>query len=114
MNLHVNEIKLVDGSVHVYTEEEPIDVRPAGQLLTDSDHFQFVYLLDDGAVYHHLRFVQETWQMMKEYKDWNWMLYGTIELDRFNEEFAMLLENIEGNHNYGKSFVERVEEVFEL
>jgi hypothetical protein len=114
MNLHVNEIKLVDHEVHVFTEEEPMMVQPAGQLLTDSDHFQFVYLLDDGNVYHHLRFVEETWQMMNLYQDKKWFLYGTIELDRFNEEFAMLLDNIEGNHNYGKPFVERVEEVFEL
>ncbi|KAA1042597.1 hypothetical protein [Macrococcus equipercicus] len=114
MNLHVNEIKLVDDSVHVFTEEEQLAVTPAGQLLTDSDHFQFVYLLDDGDVYHHLRFVEETWRMMNEYKEKKWYLYGTIELEYFSEEFTMLLDNIEGNHNYGKPFVERVEEVFEL
>lgn len=114
MNLHVNEIKLVDDQVHVFTAEEPLELTATGQMITDSDHFQFVYQLDDGARYQHLRFVEETWEMMNQYKDKDWYLYGTIELIRFAEEFELLLDNIKDNHNYGKAFTEKVEEVFAL
>ncbi|GGA98796.1 hypothetical protein ERX37_04920 [Macrococcus hajekii] len=115
MNLHVNEIKLVDDQVHVFTAEEPLDQLTAtGQMITDSDHFQFVYQLDDGTAYQHLRFVEETWPMMNDYKDKEWLLYGTVKLERFTEEFELLLDNIKDNHNYGKAFTEKVEEVFAL
>ncbi|TDM03803.1 hypothetical protein [Macrococcus carouselicus] len=114
MNLHVNEIKLVDQQVHVFTAEEPLELTATGQMITDSDHFQFVYQLDDGERYQHLRFVEETWPMMHDYKDKEWYLYGTIRLDRFTEEFELLLDNIKDNHNYGKEFTEKVEEVFAL
>lgn len=114
MNLHVNEIKLVNDQVHVFTAEEPLELTATGQMITDSDHFQFVYQLDDGERYQHLRFVEETWEMMNQYKDKDWYLYGTTELVRFTEEFELLLDNIKDNHNYGKAFTEKVEEVFAL
>lgn len=113
MNLHVNEIKLENERVNIYTEEQEMDVQATGTMVVDSDHFQFVYLLDDGE-FHHLRFVQETWPMLKEYKDKEWYLYGKLKLDNFTEELQFLLENIEGNYNYGKDFTESVESVFEL
>lgn len=114
MNLHVNEIKMEENKVIVYTEEERIEAAATGQMITDSDNYQFVYTLDDGSVYHYLRFVEETWSMMNDYKDYQWYLYGDIELVRFTEEFEMLLDNIKDNHNYGKEFTERVEEKFAL
>lgn len=114
MNLHVNEIKLEDNKVVVYTEEPEIAVSATGTMVVDSDHFQFVYLLDAGESYANLRFVEETWEMMKAYEGYPWYLYGTIELTNFKEEFDELLDNIKGNFNYGKPFTERVEEVFEL
>lgn len=114
MNLHVNEIKLHNGDMHVFTEETDLTVEAAGQMITDSDHQQFVYLLDDGHTYHHLRFVKETWNMLKNNIDATWYLYGNIELVNFTEELTMLLDNIKDNHNYGKEFTEEVERVFEL
>lgn len=113
MNLHVNEIKMEDNKVKIYTEESQLDVTATGTMVVDSDHMQFVYLLDDGE-FHHLRFVQETWPMLKQYQDKDWYLYGTLQLDNFKEELQFLLENIEGNYNYGKEFTESVEHAFEL
>lgn len=52
--------------------------------------------------------------MLKQYQDKDWYLYGTLQLDNFKEELAFLLENIEGNYNYGKEFTESVERAFEL
>lgn len=44
MNLHVNEIKLEDNKVKIYTEEPQIEVAATGTMVVDSDHMQFVYL----------------------------------------------------------------------
>ncbi|WP_414043599.1 hypothetical protein [Macrococcus animalis] len=114
MNLHVNEIKLEENKVILLTEEPQIEVQATGTMVVDSDNFQFVYLLDAGNAYANLRFVEETWAMMKAYKAYPWFLYGTIELTDFNTEFDELLDNIKDNYNYGKPFTERAEEVFEL
>ncbi|WP_414044626.1 hypothetical protein ACMGE7_03650 [Macrococcus equi] len=114
MNLHVNEIKLEDNKVALFTEEGEIKANATGTMVVDSDNFQFVYLLDAGDTYANLRFVEETWAMLKSYEDYPWYLYGTIELTNFKEELDDLLDNIKDNFNYGKSFTERVEEVFEL
>lgn len=114
MNLHVNEIRLEENKVMIFTEESPIEATATGTMVVDSDNFQFVYLLDNGESFANLRFVEETWHMMKAYESYPWFLYGTIELINFKEEFDELIDNIQGNFNYGKPFVERVEEVFEL
>lgn len=114
MNLHVNEIKLEDNKVCVFTEEPQIEASATGTMVVDSDNFQFVYLLDAGDSFANLRFVDDTWAMLKSYKDVPWYLYGAVELTQFEEEFVELLDNIKGNFNYGKAFTERVEEVFEL
>lgn len=114
MNLHVNEIKIEDQKVSVFTEEDKMEVAATGTMVVDSDHFQFVYLLDSAESYHNLRFVEDTWDMLKANKDKSWYLYGEIELTQFSEELNALLDNIVGNHNYGRPFVERVEKAFEL
>ncbi|MCE4955722.1 hypothetical protein [Macrococcoides caseolyticum] len=114
MNLHVNEIKLEEDKVVIYTEEPQIEAEATGTLVVDSDHFQFVYLLDGEDSFHNLRFVEESWKMLKANKHKPWFLYGTIELTGFETELNDLLDNIKGNYNYGKPFTERVEEVFEL
>lgn len=114
MNLHVNEIKLVENKVVLFTEEPQIEADATGTMVVDSDNFQFVYLLDAGDSYANLRFVEETWAMMKAYEEYPWYLYGTIELTNFKLEFDELLDNIKDNFNYGKPFTERAEKVFEL
>ncbi|MDQ7157376.1 UPF0738 family protein, partial [Staphylococcus warneri] len=37
-----------------------------------------------------------------------------LELKHFQEELDYILDNIEGNNNYGKEFVSAVEKTFEL
>ena len=37
-----------------------------------------------------------------------------LELKHFQEELDYVLNNIEGNNNYGKEFVSAVEKTFEL
>ena len=37
-----------------------------------------------------------------------------LVLEHFQEELDYILENVEGNNNYGKEFVSAVEETFDL
>lgn len=90
---------------------------PSGKMITDSDEFSFVYLLEDEEGYSQIHFTQAVWQLMvKALKsDSNPVLsWGeeTLILTGFKDELTMLIFNIEGNNNYGEAFSSAVEQAF--
>lgn len=114
MRIYVNEIKIRDNQVLCYTDKSTEGLTEVGQMIVDSDHFSFVYLMDNGSSFSYLIFVQETWSMIHEHKDKQIVINDTIKLTQFKDELDYLLDNIEGNSNYGNAFVSAVEETFEL
>ncbi|MBF7017493.1 UPF0738 family protein [Staphylococcus durrellii] len=114
MRIYVNEIKITEDSIKCYTEESTEGLEEAGQMLVDSDNFAFAYILDDGQSYSYLIFVKETWSMIHENKNKKVIVNDDLELKEFDNELTYILDNIEGNSNYGKEFVSKVEEIFEL
>ena len=58
--------------------------------------------------------MQETWSLLHENRDKKIIINNDLELKHFQEELDYILENIEGNNNYGKEFVSAVEKTFEL
>ena len=91
--------------------EDPTDgLVEVGQMLVDSDNYGFAYLLDDGQSYDYLIFVQETWSMLHENRGKKLIVNDDLVLEHFQEELDYILENVEGNNNYGKEFVSAVEE----
>ncbi|MDR9833698.1 UPF0738 family protein [Staphylococcus coagulans] len=114
MRIYVNEVKIQDNRILCYTDEPTKGFTEAGQMLADSDRHAFVYLLDDGSSFSYLLFVQETWAMLHEHRGKEVVINDELTLTQFSPELDYLLENIEGNSNYGKEFVTAVEETFEL
>lgn len=98
---------------------EKLGDRPSGTLITDSDARSFVYLFEDGEDYSYLHFTENVWPLMQQMLEDNQSNPNlecedqTIELTGFTEELTMLIFNIEGNGNYGESFMLAVEKVFE-
>ena len=93
------------------------EVKAGGQLITDSDNYAFVYLMDvvDGYIY--VQFPKTVWPLLAASLDADKepvLTWGETEfsLDNFREELSMLIFNIEGNHNYGEEFSSAVEEAF--
>ena len=94
-----------------------LQLKPAAQLIADSDDFAFIYLLDAGDDYHYLRFQPTIWPelvYLLQTKQDPILQVGTeiLELTNFYEELEMLVYNIEGNYNYGAEFVQAVETHF--
>ncbi|MFJ7735910.1 hypothetical protein ACIQ2D_06150 [Lysinibacillus sp. NPDC097287] len=94
-----------------------LQLKPAAQLIADSDDFAFIYLLDAGEDYHYLRFQPTIWRELVyiiQTKQNPMLQVGTevLELTNFYEELEMLVYNIEGNYNYGSEFVQAVETHF--
>ncbi|KOS66730.1 hypothetical protein AEA09_18555 [Lysinibacillus contaminans] len=94
-----------------------LQLKPAAQLIADSDDFSFIYLLDTGEFYQYLRFPPTIWTELVhilQTKQNPMLQVGTVvlELTNFYEELEMLVYNIEGNYNYGSEFVQAVEKHF--
>ncbi|AYC29024.1 hypothetical protein [Paenisporosarcina cavernae] len=93
-------------------------VKPAGQLITDSDAHSFVYLLDEQDGYGYVQFPKNVWGLLTELlriEEDPSLEFGdqTFVLHQFREELEMLLYNIEGNENYGADFTKEVETIFQ-
>ncbi|MFF2752256.1 hypothetical protein ACFVR1_00690 [Psychrobacillus sp. NPDC058041] len=93
-------------------------IAAGGQMITDSDSFAFIYLLEDETGYHYLKFGQDVWPMLVstlKATDEPTLQIGDTELtlNMFREELEMLIFNIEGNDNYGEEFSQAVEDAFE-
>lgn len=114
MCIYINEIKVKDDTIYCYSEDSIEGLEEVGQMLVDSDNYGFTYILDDGQSYSYLIFVEETWSMLHENKGKKLVVNETLELKHFQEELDYILDNIEGNNNYGKEFVSAVEKTFEL
>ncbi|CAM4019889.1 hypothetical protein [Alkalicoccus chagannorensis] len=94
-------------------------LEPEDRMLVDSDGGAFVYLLAHQDEFIHLRFEENVWNVIRESRPDQPPVVlktglGSVELTSFWEELDFLLDNIAGNHNYGKDFVEKVERLFEL
>ncbi|MFC4735349.1 hypothetical protein ACFO4L_02010 [Bacillus daqingensis] len=94
-------------------------LEPEGRMLVDSDGAAFVYLLAHGDEFIHLRFEESAWQQLHTYRASAKPMFvqtvlKPVELTAFWEELDFLLDNIKGNQNYGKEFVDKADEIFEL
>lgn len=114
MRIYINEIKVKEDGIYCFSEDSTDGLEEVGQMLVDSDNYGFAYILDDGESYSYLIFVQETWSLLHENRDKKIIINNDLELKHFQEELDYIIDNIEGNNNYGKEFVSAVEETFEL
>lgn len=95
-----------------------IQITPVGQVIVDSDHHAFLYIVEEDDAFSYLSFGEKMWsalvEMVQRGED-PYLTLGekTIELHHFYEELEALVYNIEGNDNYGESFVSAVETVFQ-
>ncbi|WP_054710882.1 hypothetical protein [Bacillus sp. JCM 19041] len=95
-----------------------MNVKAGARILVDSDQFAFVYILEDTEHFYSLRFEQDCWSALSEAHQKETAFFAEISentrlaLVDFNEELAFLLDNIQGNGNYGEAFEQAVGAVF--
>lgn len=97
--------------------KQQIQMQAAGQVIVDSEDAAFIYIVEEDGVYSYLRFTENMWPQLVEIvkaecDPFLRVADGQIQLTNFFEELHMLLFNIEGNDNYGETFVTSVEKVF--
>ncbi|MDQ0207883.1 UPF0738 family protein [Alkalicoccobacillus murimartini] len=121
--LHI--IELTDNGDHwlakgheKLSEDLAKTLEPGKRLLVDSDGFAFIYILEDESGFHQVIFHQELWSQVREAYETKKAIHLDlhdnvhIELSHFHDEFDFLLENIQGNGNYGEDFEQAVNVAF--
>ncbi|KMK77305.1 hypothetical protein [Alkalihalobacillus pseudalcaliphilus] len=115
----VTELHIEDEYIELRISE-PVDKTVAEQLqdgermLVDSDQLAFVYILEDAEQFYYLVFVEAIWQgLAKIYNEDKRVQVvfndeKTIVLTAIHNELEFLLENIQGNGNYGERLEEAV------
>ncbi|MFB9762676.1 MULTISPECIES: UPF0738 family protein [Bacillaceae] len=95
------------------------ELQPREHVLVDSDLFAFLYILENEQEYVYVSIPHTLWPDLKQGLDANQEAVAVINgvqvpLTQLKEEIGYLVQNIEGNANYGEELVKRVEEVFLL
>ncbi|WP_282155094.1 hypothetical protein [Cytobacillus gottheilii] len=94
------------------------NIKPMEQMLVDSDHLAFVYILEVDNDYTYLVLPEHSWSDLKKAHQTEAAVKLTngkteILLTAFQEELSYLIENITGNSNYGEVMVDKVESIFQ-
>ncbi len=93
-------------------------IKPMEQMLVDSDHLAFVYILEVNDDYTYLILPEHLWRYLRDANQANAIVKLTngnseLILPAFHDELSYLVENISGNSNYGEHMVEKVESIFQ-
>lgn len=116
--LHITNIEKIDGKIYFNIKEDRSlqGLHPKGHMLVDSDENAFVYILENDHEYIYVYFQEHLWtEISSQLNESNKFFVSkdiSIELERFYDELTYLLDNIKDNHNYGETFVEKVERIF--
>ncbi|MEK4030887.1 hypothetical protein MKZ02_20420 [Pseudobacillus sp. FSL P4-0506] len=92
-------------------------IKAAGQMIVDSDQMAFVYLAEEKDEFIYLYIHETAWGDLEKALKEEACLFAagedtTLELTGWKEELIYLINNIEGNSNYGEEMVKKVEAVF--
>ncbi|MEI5906543.1 hypothetical protein WAK64_05665 [Bacillus spongiae] len=117
--INFTEAKQENKQLRLYSSEE-VDLHTleaAEQVIVDSDKLSFVYLAEDSKEYVYLYLPQIIWKELKLALQNNLevvVISGqtSLVLEQIHNELQYLIENIEGNSNYGDELVSKVEEMF--
>ncbi|EDL63743.1 hypothetical protein [Bacillus sp. SG-1] len=115
----LTKAELLDDKLVLHSSEKAgeSNLKPAGQVLVDSDNFSFVYFAESQEEYVLIHIQEECWSALKEAFEQKMPVFADLgesefELEGLHEELDYLIENIEGNSNYGEDMVKKVEAVF--
>ncbi|WP_175638305.1 UPF0738 family protein [Metabacillus schmidteae] len=94
-------------------------LKAQGQMLVDSDHLAFIYILESDDEFVYASLPHQIWPQLKEALDKDYqvemkMSNYQVELENLLEELRYLLENIKDNANYGDEMESKVVELFSL
>ncbi|WP_108670031.1 hypothetical protein [Peribacillus acanthi] len=114
----IEDAKISDQQVQLYCGKNIVleNAVATGQMLVDSDNLSFIYIIEHQEEYQYIELTKCIWEELKIGLEQNLPVYlygeGNLELTNFQDELRYLIDNIEGNSNYGEEMVAEVERIF--
>ncbi|KYG31180.1 UPF0738 family protein [Priestia endophytica] len=118
--IEVNGTEWKEGRLYIKTEalNQNIEtIEDTGQMIVDSDNLSFIYIIDVNEAFVYVSITESYWNNIKEAKENNANVVALVgehevQLENIFTELEDLVENIEGNSNYGEEFMGSVEKIF--
>jgi hypothetical protein len=118
--IEISEMNTSNNQLELITEKPNFDtagLQASGQMLVDSDSLAFIYKLENEKEFIYVSLPSSIWPSLKnviseKQKVILHLEENELELIDIIPELEYLLQNIEGNTNYGNEMVELVEKTF--
>ncbi|MCC3355630.1 hypothetical protein [Bacillus sp. REN16] len=100
-----------------HTDFDTAGLQASGQMLVDSDSLAFIYKLENDQEFIYVSLTSDIWPSLKNVISEKQQVIlllkdNELELTDIIPELEYLLQNIEGNTNYGDEMVALVENTF--
>ncbi|MBM7659738.1 hypothetical protein JOC85_000505 [Bacillus mesophilus] len=118
--IEIKDVEWREEELFLYPKPIELDgssLKAAERVLVDSDQLAFVYILEASDEYVYLSISHTFWPHLKKVLTESTPVKlviekHVIELQGLQSEVSELIQNIEGNSNYGDEMVKQVESVF--
>lgn len=115
--LMIESVNIIGNRLLLNVNDDIKGLLPGEQILVDSQHFSFIYLMEDQEEYTYIVLPEKLWPQLKSSlveKNPVWIAYkeDQVELTNFHEELEYVLSNIKDNSNYGDEMVAKVDKFF--
>ncbi|MEH6939019.1 hypothetical protein V7056_14380 [Bacillus sp. JJ664] len=88
-----------------------------GTMIADSEQSSLLYIIEENEEFVYVTIPVEYWPKIKKAFDLKSVVIlqadeAKIPLENWQNELTCLVENVEGNFNYGEEFVKQIQSVF--
>ncbi|UPM53430.1 hypothetical protein [Gottfriedia acidiceleris] len=118
--LEINRININEDGLFLLIDDTKINLEQChevGTMIADSDQGSLLYILEENEEFVYVTVPYEYWSDLKKANDQNLNVFlkvgeKSLSLNNWNEELTYLIQNVEGNFNYGEEFVKQVQSAF--
>ena len=118
--LEINGININNDGLFLLIDDAKMNLEQCyevGTMIADSDQSSLLYIIEENEEFVYVTVPFEYWSDLKKAIDQNLSVFlkvgeENLSLNNWNDELTYLIENVEGNFNYGEEFVKQVQSVF--
>ncbi|WP_088012066.1 hypothetical protein [Gottfriedia acidiceleris] len=118
--LEINGININEDGLYLIIDDTKMSLEQChevGTMIADSDKSSLLYILEENEEFVYVTVPYEFWSDLKKANDQNLSVFlkvgeKSLSLNNWNEELTYLIQNVEGNFNYGEEFVKQVQSAF--
>lgn len=118
--IEVKELIINDKGLNITIENEVANINECsevGTMIADSDQISLLYIIEENEEFVYISIPSRYWNVLKKALDEEKSVFlqnegNSMPLTQWNDELSFIVQNVEGNLNYGSEFVEQIQNVF--